>query len=723
MGTTVHTELGELNLHLADEYQECLKESVFGVESNCGSIVHIAKVNLDWGNKDVESAEGDGPRCRLGLSVDVTGMAVCLTFKRVESLVSTAISFQALLKSLSASKKKSTHSQGRLTKSSGKGAQFLKFNLERCSVYVWGETGLENTVVPDPKRVNYGSQGGRVMINVSADGTPRNANIFSTISNENQKLKYSVSLEIFQFSLCVNKEKQSTQMELERARSAYQEYMEENRPVTNVTLFDMQNAKFVQRSGGLKDIAVCSLFSATDITIRWEPDVHLSLIELVFQLKLLVHNSKFQEHGNEHMEDVYHVQDANWKKEAATGSGYLEKQKKKESIFAVDVETLNILADLGDGVDAMVQVQSIFSENARIGVLLEGLMLSFNGARVFKSSRMQISRIPSVSANASDIKGHVTTWDYVVQGLDFHIIMPYRLQLRAIDDVIEDMLRGLKLIIAAKKNLIFPVKKETSAVKKPSSVQFGCIKFCIRKLTADIEEEPIQGWFDEHYQLLKKEAAELAIRLNFLDEFISKAKQGSKSTDTVSSSQERKISFNNVEVNIQDSSAIESMREEIYKRSFRSYYQACQNLVVSEGSGACVEGFQSGFRPSTSRTSLLSVSALDLDLSLKKIDGGDVGMIEVLKKLDPVCLENDIPFSRLYGSNILLNTGSLVVQLRNYAFPLFSGSLGKCEGQLVLAQQVSLRNLIVYHPSKYPNFFFMFMLIACSGILWLIKSC
>ncbi|XP_027353731.1 protein SABRE isoform X2 [Abrus precatorius] len=716
MGTTVHTELGELNLHLADEYQECLKESVFGVESNSGSIMHIAKVSLDWGKKDGESSEDDGPRCRVGLSVDVTGMGVYLNFKRVESLISTAIAFQALLKSLSASKKKLTHSQGRITKPSGKGTQLLKFNLERCSVYVWGETGLENTIVADPKRVNYGSQGGRVIINVSADGTPRNANIMSTISDEFHKLKYSITLEIFQFSLCVNKEKQSTQMELERARSVYQEYMEKNRPVTNVTLFDMQNAKFVQRSGGLKDIAVCSLFSATDITVRWEPDVHLSLIELVLQLKLLVQNSKLREHGNEHMGNVSHVQDANWTKEATIESGHLEKQKKKESIFAVDVEMLSISAGLGDGVDAMVQVQSIFSENARIGVLLEGLMLSFNGARVFKSSRMQISRIPSVTASASDAKGHVvTTWDWVIQGLDVHICMPYRLQLRAIDDVIEDMLRGLKLIVAAKKNLIFPVKKEGSKVKKPSSVQFGCIKFCIRKLTADIEEEPMQGWLDEHYQLLKKEAAELAIRLNFLDEFISKAKHGPKSTDTVNSSQERKISFNDVDVDVKDSATIDSMREEIYRRSFRSYYHACQNLVLSEGSGACVEDFQAGFRPSSSRNSLLSISAIDLDLSLKKIDGGDTGMIEVLRKLDPVCLENDIPFSRLYGTNILLHAGSLVVQLRNYTFPIFSGSSGQCEGCLVLAQQATSFQPQIYQDVYVGRWRKVRMLRSASG--------
>ncbi|XP_057729107.1 protein SABRE [Arachis stenosperma] len=715
MGTAVHVELGELNLHLADEYQECLKESVFGVESNSGSIMHIAKVSFDWGQKDVESSEEDGPGCKLGLSVDVTGMGVFLTFKRVESLVSTAISFQALLKSLSASKRKSTQSQGRLTKPSGKGTQLLKFNLERCSVYLWGETSLENTIIPDPKRVNYGSQGGRVVINVSADGTPRNANIMSTISHEYQKLKYSLSLEIFQFNLSMNKEKLSTQMELERAQSIYQEYMEENRPVTKVALFDMQNAKFVQRSGGLKEIAVCSLFSATEISVRWEPDAHLSLIEFVLQLKLLVHNRKLQERDNEHIGDMSHIQDANRKNEGTIESGHHEKQKKKESIFAVDVELLSISADLGDGVEATLQVQSIFSENARIGVLLEGLMLSFNGARICKSSRMQISRIPSVTSSASDVKGHVvTTWDWVIQGLDVHICMPYRLQLRAIDDVIEDMLRGLKLIIAAKTNMIFPVKRESLKVKKPSSVQFGCIKFCLRKLTVDIEEEPLQGWLDEHYQLLKKEVGELTVRLNFLDEFALKAKQGPKSTDT-NNSHDRKIYFNDDEIDMKDSATIESMREEIYKRSFRSYYRACQNLVLPEGSGACAEGFQAGFKPSSSRTSLLSITALDLDVSLKKIDGGDAGMVEVLKELDPVCLENDIPFSRLYGAKILLNTGSLVVQLRNYTFPLFSGSSGKCEGRVVLAQQATSFQPQIYQEVYVGRWRKVQMLRSASG--------
>ncbi|KAM1465563.1 hypothetical protein FF1_044098 [Malus domestica] len=228
-----------------------------------------------------------------------------------------------------------------------------------------------------------------------------------------------------------------------------------------------------------------------------------------------------------------------------------------------------------------------FSENARIGVLLEGLMLSFNGSRVLKSSRTQISRIPSASC-PSDAKTPVAaTWDWVIQGLDVHICLPYRLKLRAIDDSVEEMLRALKLVSAARTSLIFPTKKDTSKPKKPGSMKFGCLKFGIRKLTADIEEEPLQGWLDEHYRLMKNEASELAVR-------------------------------------------------------------ACNNLAPSEGSGACREGFQSGFKPTTSRTSLLSITARDLDVTLTRIDGGDDGMIEVIKTLDPVCLESDIPFSRLY---------------------------------------------------------------------------
>ncbi|XWS25397.1 hypothetical protein CRYUN_Cryun27aG0064900 [Craigia yunnanensis] len=714
-GTTVHMELGELNLHMADEYQECLKESLFGVESNSGSLLHIAKVSLDWGKKDMESAEDDGSRCKLVLSADVTGMGIYLMFKHVKSLIITAMSFQALFKNLSAGKKSTQSQAGRSSKPSGKGTRLLKFNLERCSVSFCGDTCLENTVVADPKRVNYGTQGGRVVISVSADGTPRNANIMSTVSDQCKKLKYSLLLDIFHLSLCANKDKQSTQVELERARSIYQEHLAEDKPDKNVALFDIQNAKFVRRSGGLKGIAVCSLFSATDISIRWEPDVHLSLFELVLQLKALVHNQKVKGLGDENMDNVSSVRDIEQKKEVSVvESGHLDKTKKKESIFAVDVEMLSISAEVGDGVDALVQVQSIFSENACIGILLEGLMLSFNGARIFKSSRMQISRIPNASSS-SDAKVLVgTVWDWVVQALDVHICMPFKLELRAIDDAVEEMLRALKLITSAKTQLIFPVKKESLKPKKSRSTKFGRVKFCIRKLTADIEEEPIQGWLDEHYHLLKNEAFELAVRLKFLGDYIS-ANQCPKITETNDSTCERMIHYNGAEIDVQDPSAIQKMQEEIYRQSFRSYYLACQKLKPSEGSGACRKGFQAGFKPSTARTSLLSVSATDLDVTLTGIDGGDNGMIEVLKQLDPVCRENNIPFSRLYGSNILLNTGSLAVQLRNYTFPLFAAISGRCEGRVVLAQQATCFQPQISHDVFIGRWRKVRMLCSASG--------
>ncbi|KAL3845764.1 hypothetical protein ACJIZ3_003167 [Penstemon smallii] len=687
-GASVHMELGELNLHMSDEYQECLKESLFGVETNTGSIMHIAKVSMDWGKKDIDALE-DSLKCKMVLGADVTGMGVYLTFRRLESLISTALSFKALLKKLSALSKKPAQSKGTRSSSSGKGVQLLRLNLERCSVNIGGDVGLEDIVVPDPKRVNYGSQGGRVLISNSKDGTLRTAHISSTVSNESKKLKYSVSLDIYQLNFCMNKEKKSIQTQLDRARSIYQEFPEDNNPGTKITLLDMQNAKLVRRSSGLKEIAVCSLFSAADISVRWEPDVHIALFELGLHLKSLVDKHKPQGNNDGGKSSIMKENDS--KNENSPVPVQLEKQlKKKESIYAIDVEMLRISAEAGDGVETLVQVQSIFSENARIGVLLEGLMLQFNDARVFKSSRMQISRVPNASGNVSGSKSETpTTWDWVIQALDVHICMPFRLELRAIDDSVEEMLRALKLVTSAKTRCMFPEKKEQSKPKKATSTRTGCIKLCIRKLTADIEEEPLQGWLDEHSQLMKNEARELAVRLSFLDELISRGGECHDVGEQNDSSLEGKIHYDGKEIDIQDASAITKLRDEIYKKSFRSYYQACQSLVPSEGSGSCKDGFQSGFKPSRARTSLFSISATELDFSLTKIEGGDAGMIEVLQKLDPVCRAHNIPFSRLYGGNIVLHTGSLVVQIRNYTCPLLAATAGRCEGRLVLAQQAT----------------------------------
>nr|XP_017218041.1 PREDICTED: protein SABRE isoform X2 [Daucus carota subsp. sativus] len=704
-GTSVHMELGELNFLMADEYQESLRESLFGVETNTSSLMHIAKISLDWGKKDVDPIKEASIKSKLVLSVDVTGTGVNLTLKRVESLISIAFGFKALLKSLSNSGKNLVQSRGHSRKSSGKGTRIMKFNLDRCSVVFRSDFSVESMVVADPKRVNYGSQGGRVVMCESADGTPRTAKIMSTSSDGYKSVNYSVSLDIFHFSLCMNeecvtKEKPSVQidLDLERARSLYQEHMEDNSLDTKVTLLDMLNAKLVRKSGNFKEmrsvnfkeIAVCSFFSATEIAARWDPDVHIAIFELMLRLKQLMHNQKIQEHDSGLMQESVLARDVENKKLTSTDVEIEKQKKKKESIIAIHVVMLSLSAEAGDGVDAMVQVQSIFSENARIGVLFEGLVFKFNDARILKSSRMQVSRVPKASSSAYNTKSEVAaTWDWVVQAFDVHVCMPFRVQLRAIDDSVEEMLRALKLITAAKSKILGPRKNESVKPKKASSSKFGCVRFSIRKLIAEIEEEPLQGWLDEHYQLMKNEARELAVRLNFLDEVISRRSQSPGAAETSNPTCDGKTQFKGEKIDLQDASAIQKLREEIHKQSFHSYYQACQRLETSEASGACKVGFQAGFKPSTSRTSLFSISATNLELTLTKFEGGESGMIEHLQKLDPVCLKYNIPFSRLYGSNILLHTESLVVQIRNYTYPLLAATSGRCEGRVILAQQAT----------------------------------
>uniref|UniRef100_A0A1J3J5Z2 FMP27/BLTP2/Hobbit GFWDK motif-containing RBG unit domain-containing protein n=1 Tax=Noccaea caerulescens TaxID=107243 RepID=A0A1J3J5Z2_NOCCA len=687
-GTCVQMELNELSLCMVDEHRERLKESLFGLESTSGSLINISKVRLESGKK----VEDDGSYGKQTMVVDVSKIGLLFSFKSFEALVVNAMTIQGFLKSLtgggSSNKNERSAQRSKKPSSSGKGTRFLKLNVERFSLNFAGDSNLDNTVIDDPKRVNYGSQGGRVVISVTADGSPRTASVMSNISKEHEKLRYIISLELLKFGFTLNKETQSTQVELENAKSVYQEFLDEPHPVSRLTLCDIQNAKFVRRNGGgVKDVAICSLFSASTIAVRWEPDVHISMVELGLRLKSLVLTQKLKQQGNRNQEDV------STKEEPTTTSSSVDKQKKKESIFAVDVEMLSISAEAGDGVEAEVQIQSIFSENVRIGVLLEGFILGFCGCRIFKSSRVQISRIPSMSSSSSSSSNASgTPWDWVVQGLDIHICMPFRLQLRAIDDAVEEMLRALKLVTNAKKGLILPIKKEssTSSSKKPGgSTKFGRVRLCIRKLVFDIEEEPLQGWLDEHYHLMKKEAHELAVRSKFLDELISSGNKVSKDGEDESEGGEKKVSFEGEEVDIQDPEIIKKMNEKLHKQSFDSYYKSCQGLRHGDGSGACKEGFQAGFKMSSTRTSLLSVSVTDLDLSVTAIVGGEAGMLEMVKNLDPVCQEQDIPFSRVFGCNLRLNTGTLVVQIRDYTFPLLSTRLGQCEGRLVLAQQAT----------------------------------
>lgn len=699
-GIQIHTELGEMLVHMEDGYREFLKENIFGVDTYSGSLMHIARVSLDWGYREIEVQDmAETSRLALVFSVDISGIGVKFSFKHLESLVLNLMSFRTLLKDLSSSRERAKENNlEHRGKKKTKGVEILKLSLQKFSITYSGDVNILNMPIADPKRVNYGSQGGQVIVNVSADGTPRRATIASEQPGCGRNLRFSASLVISHLSVCIDKEKKSTQAELERVKTIYEE---DHSSGGKVTLLDMQNAKIVRRSGDLTGVAVCSLFSATDINIRWEPDAHLALFETLVRFKYFLHHNKFQS-----SEKLSNTQNGNIK----------EKSDKRGSIFAVDVEVLRISAGLADGVEANMQVQSIFTENARIGVLSEGLSLSLNGARVLKSTRIQISCIPFATGHLPNAKVDPSSKrDWVIQGLDVHVCMPYRLPLRGIEDAVEDTIRALKLVSAAKRSIVFPDGKENLKKVKPGTSSFGSVKFVLRKLTAEIEEEPIQGWLDEHYHLMRNKTCESGVRLKFLDDAISGI------VDPNHCSSEGKVLYDGIEVDLHDTAALQRMREEIHKKAFRSYYLACQKMVFAEGSGACTEGFQAGFKPSSRRASLLSLSASELDITLTRIEGGETGMVEFIKELDPVCQEKDIPFSRLYGSDIAVLAGSLVIQVRDYTSPLFSATSGKCQGRVVLAQQATCFQPQIHQDVYIGRWHKVTMLRSASGTTPAIK--
>ncbi|AQL06602.1 aberrant pollen transmission1 [Zea mays] len=685
-GTQLHGKLGDLKFLVPSKHQQSMKEGA------SGTLLHISHSTLDLEQND-PGQDNDEDHAKSAISVNISGIRMHFCFSYLESLCATAMSYKVFMKSILPPKKRSVQENAsQKSTKKAKRALLLKINVAQCSIVYDGEMRLEDMSIADPKRVNFGSQGGRVVIINEANGSPRMAYVNSTSLPDHKNVHFSTSLEIYQFGVSLNKAKHTMQVELENFRLTHKEDQLDNKPVEETKLFDVRKAKFVQRSGGLNDIAACSLINVTDIAVRWEPDPYLELLEVATRLKSVLHRMKLQNSVTEVKDETLNM-DILSKKESPSDHGQQEKaQKKRESVIAIDLESLKISGELADGVEAMITVGYIFSENAKIGVLVEGISVSFCGAWILKSSRMQLSRIPiSVSDSNSDKKlQSAAACDWVIQCRDVNICLPFRLQLRAIDDAVEDTLRAFKLISAAKTSVLFPEKKSstTSSKKsKPKSTAFRYVRIIVRDLIAEIEEEPMQGWLDEHMILMKNVFCESTVRLNLLDELSSGKNKDSPKAKLDSS--EKNSGCPDVDAYVPGTHSIEKLREEIYRQAFQSYYQACQKLPVSEGSGACSSGFQSGFKMSTRRASVMSVCAKDVDVSLSKIDGGDEGMISFIKSLDPVCDKDDIPFSRLYGSNFSLKTRSLSAYLRDYTFPLFSGTNGKCDGRLVLGQQAT----------------------------------
>jgi hypothetical protein len=124
---------------------------------------------------------------------------------------------------------------------------------------------------------------------------------------EHKHVNFSTSLEINRFGVSLNKEKHSMQVELGRSRLTHKEYQFNDNTAEEVTLFDVQKAKFVKRSGGLNDNAVCSLINVTDVAVWWELDPCLELLEVATRLKPILHRLKLQSSVTKVKDKAVHV--------------------------------------------------------------------------------------------------------------------------------------------------------------------------------------------------------------------------------------------------------------------------------------------------------------------------------------------------------------------------------------------------------------------------------
>lgn len=701
-GLTVHGEMGECVFGMAEETDGSTKDFVPGGESCKGCLMRISRVVIEWGVIDLESLEDNPAEKIRTLVLEVHGSGIYFSISRVRSILSTYMVMERYFKSLAPGKTpKSASSRSSSSKSRRPGLRRVILRLEGFLIQLTGPLHAEDMRVPDPKKVNYGSQGGEDIVTKMEDGSLRTASIF-VARGDSLRSKYKAGLELTHLSLCLEKEPKGVNIKAGRGSLLYQELDRRDKVLAETTAFGFQSVEVLYQPAAVgSEKGNCALVSMNDITARWEPDLHLFFHEVGLQTKrLLDWRKSFRNNLSVAQENLSPVKAISVEKTS-------ERRRSKVEV-AIDIEGLIFTVEIGDGAELEIQVQSIFSEDAQIGLLAEHTKLFLNNALLFSSDRLQISRIPYVpelaneNACETDAVGNsggvrdIQYWDFTVQASGTRILMPFRLPLRGIEDAYEDMWRALKLAMAAQKLRVgagVPVPVDNKP-KKMKSSEMRAIHLVMREIVAEIEEEPIQGWFDEHHRLLSEQVCEFIVREQLLDGRV--AQERSKSGQRHSHSEGEEPEKNNsalhklVETGLSDPEVVKQEKDKLYNQTFEAYRKACQKLIPEDGTGEANVGLQAGFKPSSTRRSLASISASTLEVVLTKIDGGREGMIEIVRKLDCVEPDAQIPFSRVMGRKLLVDASNLVVRIRDYTFPLLSADRGQCEGVVVLAQQVIL---------------------------------
>lgn len=703
-GTGIHTELGELYVYMGEE-EHTLYKGLFGMDTTPGCLLQMSRVTVDWGVTESESALNGTDQRKVALLMEVSGTAIHLTLHRLQSFLSSSMGFALHFKRFLATDHKPKSSKGSLTKRvRGKGIQDVKLSLEGISIQYCGQMHVMDMNVPDPKKVNFGSEGGEVVMETNSDGKPRIASIkvakFDGI--EGSGLICKSTIDIAHLQLHIDRDKDDTQVDLKRLRATYEELGPEMKPITEVVIAALQSGKVVYRMAIVGNGVPGCLICISDLRGRWEPDIHLFFLDALMRLRTC-----FQKQKQSMYSDQRALKKDGMRLPSNVSESAQSSVKRNSVAVAVDLEHIDLSAALADGVEASLSIASMFSEDLKVGILLEELKVALNGATVMKSKRLQIARLPCFIQNNIETTGVqecskcgteiASCWDYLIQGSGVCIILPYRLECRAIDDAIEDMWRGLKIaMIAQRITIAGPSSMEVNPKKKPSksSSSIGAVKFVFESITAEIEEEPLQGWLDEHHHLISKQRIELDVRERLLDEFIL---EGGKVSASQCSSPDLMLPnackldsmLEGKEIDFSDPVVCQRLKDRLQQHAFQAYHRACKNLQPYEGSGSSRSAFQSGFRPSVNRGSLLSIQASNLEVTLLDIEGGRPGMVEQIRKLDCIPSETEIPYSRILGKRVKISTALLAIQLRNYTLPILSAAGGRCNGQIIFARQAT----------------------------------
>lgn len=694
-GVRFHSELGEIQLTSYDDITARSQKCLAREDENDCCWMRLSHLEVEWGVLEPETS-GDSimSHSELWLIVNGTQCAFFVTLERAQTILLRSLDFERTLQQVAYSmrRSKSGTSSDKRDKGARRGLRNVKLFLNGFSFQFLEPHQVHSTEVLDPKKFNYGEPLGQIVITKMADERPRIAKVFAELNGLKESMIHSqVVAEAARIRVSFNKDMNHMQLDLNRGQIKYQELPTEEHSGSVVTLFSAAVASIVQTRGKR------AVINVTDLNCQWTPDVHLFGVQAMLDLQNMMDvwkGMRARAAGN-----VGKIKNQPMGIAGVTNgaSGQERGGKKIQSNFRLSycVNGFGLAANLADGVDLHLKIRTVSSENGEAGVRLQNLEACLNKSRVLSVESLNISRLPVMLNGVSGISepsdsGDVArSWEWIVEGEGSRVTLAYGLQARAIEDAVEDLWRGLKLALAGQKSRIRPRHKVHERESKGTGKSaVSSIRFLMNGIILEIEDEPLQGWLDEHYRLMLKVVRERLVREQVLEEKLKESERkklhkGGDELETDSAEKGSGSSRGGMVSHESNSTDWESMQKELFK----VYYDSCTALILNRGSGACESGRQSGFKPSEIRASLFSIKAKSLDVLLNNIAGGRQGMIERIRELDCVSPDMQVPFSRMYGYHASINASLLVVMLRNYTLPMLSAVSGRALGDIIFAKQ------------------------------------